>query len=261
MSRGAPAPADGARKVAGDEFVHAEARRPRPAVRIMAFKVEGALVCKELAHRVDNEAIGANRIGRKGVDDDAVALAAFVVAQPRAAVDPLLRQSLGRQRPTQEPSDPSVLIDDKEKVSASDLIEEHLRPFAELKFGEGRLLAEKLDRQAQGGRGVFRSPGAQAEFVFRPPAVGGGRKPGLRRRGNDGLSVAADAQEGREIVFRGGVVGSVTQRLTHGGLGAFDRALTVPRGAAENPHIRPLRSKSKRGRERLLGALRLIERH
>ena len=157
----------------GDEIVHVETRRPRPAVRIMALEVEGPLACKELTHRVDDEAIGANRVGRKGVDDDAVALAAFFVAQPGAAFDPLLRQDLGGQRPAEEPSDPSILIDDEEKVSASDLIEEHLRPFAELEFGEGWLLAEKLDRQAQGGCRVFWSPRAEDGVVLRPPPLYG----------------------------------------------------------------------------------------
>ena len=163
-----------------DEIIYAEAHWPSPAVAIMAFKIKRASFRKESSHRVDDEAIGADRVGREGVDDDAVALAAFVVAQPRAAFDPLLRQGLGRQRPAEEPSDPSILIDDEEKVSAGDLIEEDLRPFAELKSGEGRLLAEKLDRQAQGGRRVLRPPRAEAEVVFRPLSVGGGRNPSIQ---------------------------------------------------------------------------------
>ena len=47
----------------------------------------------------------------------------------------------------------------------------------------------------------------------------------------------------------------------HSGLGAFDRALTVARGAAEDPRVPPLRSLAKRGREGFLGARRLIESH
>lgn len=87
-----------------------------------------ALARKELAHRVDDDAIDAGRVGCKGVDDHAVAPAALLVVQFRAAFDPLFRQGLARQRQPEEPSDPSILIDDEEKVSASDLIEEGLRP-------------------------------------------------------------------------------------------------------------------------------------
>src|SRR5208282_5987370 len=92
-------------------------------------------------------------------------------------------------------------------------------------------------------------------------SVDSGRSPSLWRRGNDGLFIAAEAQECGKIGVRGRVAGSVTKRLAHGFFGAFDRALAVTCGAAENPHVRPLGSVPKRGRERLLGALRLIERH
>ena len=162
-----------------DELVHAQTSRPRPAVRIVALEVKGALACKELAHRVDDETIGAARFSRKGVDDDAVAFVAFVAPQARAAFNPLLRQGLVRQGPAEEPSDPSILIDDEEKMSAGDLIEEHLRPFAELKFGEGRLLAEKFHRHAQSSCRFFRPPRAEAKVVFGPASIDSGRGNGV----------------------------------------------------------------------------------
>src|ERR1700674_1222446 len=101
------------------------------------------------------------RVGCPGVDDDAVSLAAFLVAQRRAPFDPLLRQVLMGQRPTEEPMDPSMLIDDEEIMSAIDLADEHLRPFAELELGEDRLFYQELDCQAQGSRPAFGFPCAQ----------------------------------------------------------------------------------------------------
>ena len=167
------APPNRTREMSADEFVHAEAHRARPPIGIVPLEIERALPCNELAQCVDDEAIGAARFSCKGVDDDGVAFAAFLAAQPRAAFDPLLRQGLGRQRPAEEPSNPSILINDEEKVSAGDLIEEHLRPFTELKLGESRLSAEKLDRQAQGGRRVFRPPRAEDGVIFRPRSLPG----------------------------------------------------------------------------------------
>jgi hypothetical protein len=77
--------------MSGDEFVHREAHWTSPSVGIVPLEIERALAGKELAHRVDDEAIGAARVGREGVDDDAIALAALIVAQPGAAFDPLAR--------------------------------------------------------------------------------------------------------------------------------------------------------------------------
>ena len=119
------APVHVTREMAGDEVVHVEPRWPRPAVTIMAFEVEGALVRDKVADRIDQEAIGGARFGRKGIDDDAVAFTALIVAQPGAALDPLFRQSPGRDRPAEEPLDPAIRIDDEEEVSAGDLIEEN----------------------------------------------------------------------------------------------------------------------------------------
>src|SRR5580704_19306310 len=99
--------------MAGDEVVHVKAHWPRPAVAIMAFEVEGTFVREEPAHRIDDEAIRGARFRRKGVDNDAVARATFIVAQPGAAFDPLLCQGLRRQRPTEEPLDSTILIDDE----------------------------------------------------------------------------------------------------------------------------------------------------
>ena len=78
----------GAGEMTSDEFVHAETGWPRPAVGIMALEGEGAFARKEPAHRIDDEAFGAGRVGRKGVDDDAVAFAALFAAEPPAAFDP-----------------------------------------------------------------------------------------------------------------------------------------------------------------------------
>jgi ABC-type bacteriocin/lantibiotic exporter with double-glycine peptidase domain len=80
--------------VAGDEIVHVEAHRPRPAVAVIAFEIEGALVCEELSHRVDDKTLGVARFSGEGVDNDTVALEAFVVSHPDAAVEPFLQENV-----------------------------------------------------------------------------------------------------------------------------------------------------------------------
>src|SRR5271166_107270 len=111
--------------------------------------------------------MGANSVGHPGVGDYAISLATVFVAQPSLALKPKLRQRLARQRPTKEASDPLVSIDDEDEMPASNLVEEHLRPFPELEFGEGRFPAQVLNRQAEGSRGAVRPPGAQDGVVAR----------------------------------------------------------------------------------------------
>ena len=141
-------------EVAGDEAVHVEAYWPRPAVAIVPFEVKRALVREQPSHRVDNKVFDVGRFRGEGVHDGAVTLSTFVVAKPSTAFDPFLRQVLARQRPAEEAPNRLILVDHEEKVAAGDLIEEDLRPFAELKSGEGGASClEIFDRQSQcGGR-------------------------------------------------------------------------------------------------------------
>ena len=146
------------REMARDKIGRGKTHRPRPAVSVVSFEIEGALIFDKLAPCVDHEAMDTKRIGCPGVEDDAVSLSALLLAQPRAAFDPFLRQSLLRQRPTEKPLDPLMLIDDKAEMSAIDLSDKHLRPFAERKLGEGWLFPQVFDSQAQGNRRVVGFP-------------------------------------------------------------------------------------------------------
>ena len=85
------------------------------------------------------------------------------------------------------------------------------------------------------------------------------RAVGARIRRLEFAGVSTDAHKGIEVGASGRMIRSVLERLTHGSLRAFDRALAIAGDAAADPPLGPGRSFLQGRRKCLLSALGLIE--